>query len=129
MGPLPNGPKYNAETLKIQIIYKRKIDYTIYVVMIPVLKLGPFSNQWAQIDVLSLNGWAQCINAWAHCQMGPNTMQEPRRCRHRRLRAWAQNKNVDFGSETVNYEVTNNTWAQLPKTNQKLVPSLGPNFQ
>ena len=46
--------------------------------MIPVLKLGPFSNQWAQIDVLSLNGWAQCINAWAYCQMGPNTMQEPR---------------------------------------------------
>ena len=56
-------------------------------------------------------------------------MQEPRRFRHRRLRAWAQNKNVDFGSETVNYEVTNNTWSQLPKANQKLGPSLGPNFQ
>ena len=52
-----------------------------------------------------------------------------RRFRHRRLRAWAQNKNVDFGSETVNYEVTNNTWAQLPKANQKLAPNLGPNFQ
>ena len=61
--------------------------------------------------------------------MGPNTMQEPRRFRHRRLRVWAQNKNVDFGSETVNYEVTNTTWAQLPKANEKLGPSLGSNFQ
>ena len=49
----------------------------MYVVMIPVLKLGPFSNQWAQIDMLTLNGWAQCINSWAHCQMDPNTMQKP----------------------------------------------------
>ena len=60
------------------------------------------------------------------CQMGPTTMQEPRRFRHRRLRVWAQNKSVDFGSETVNYEVSNNTRSQPPKTNQKLGPK---NFQ
>ena len=38
-------------------------------------------------------------------------------------------KNVDLGPETVNYEIANDTWAQLLKSNQNSGPSLGPNFQ
>ena len=30
--------------------------------MVPALKLGPFSKQWTQVDVLALIGWAQVAN-------------------------------------------------------------------
>ena len=47
--------------------------------MVPLLKLGPFSNQWSQCTVLALNGWDQCINKRAHCRMGPTSMKGPKK--------------------------------------------------
>ena len=52
-----------------------------------------------------------------------------RRFRHRRLRVWAQNKNVNFGPETVNFGVVNHIWSQIPVTNHIRAQKFGSNFQ
>ena len=80
----PKNTNYLQEKNKLQ-----------HVVMVPLLELGPFSNQWSQVDVLTLNGWDQYINERVHRRMGPTSVDISILCE--RLALGTKNDDTTFG--------------------------------
>ena len=147
MGPLLNGSNYNAGTLKIQFIYKQEKNKLQHVVMVPVLKLGPCSNQWAQIN---RGVGTKCRNLVASAivvyVLGPKTKTSilglkpsTMRCPiilgpnlQKPIRSWAQKTSSSqsgigpkphhvLGPKHVRVGPNDRLWAQPPLANQMWV--------
>ena len=73
-----HGPNINKGPLTLQMMCKIVHLIAKYSDG-PIIAVGPIKQwaQWAQFDVLALNGWAQCINKRAHHRMGPTSIKDP----------------------------------------------------